>query len=132
MIGLMVDMVHEAALQLLAVEDNTAVAAFLKRYFEVTGHKITVVGELYAARQELQHQPYDIVLLDLMLPDGNGIDFLREIHAAYPQMPVIIMSGMQQAVTQQDALREGAAGFLAKPFQLQDVGSLVERICKFS
>jgi|GEM_PF-3250853 len=119
---------HENTLQLLVVEDNATIGILLGRYFQSAGHTLTVTTQLHHARQLFQQTRYDIVLLDLMLPDGNGLDFLREIQAQDVKTPVIIMSGMQQSITQQNAVREGAAGFLIKPFQLKDVMLLIQQI----
>lgn len=121
-------MVHENTLQILVVDDNATIGILLKRYFQSAGQTLTVTTQLHHARQLFQQTRYDIVLLDLMLPDGNGLDFLREIQAQDVSTPVIIMSGMQQNITRQNAAREGAAGFLIKPFQLKDVMLLIQQI----
>lgn len=114
--------------RMLVVDDHSAVHVVLKRVFGDRGFAITLVDDIQKAHQQVQNNTFDIVLLDLMLPGGNGIDFLRYLRQHFPRIPVIIMSGMQQEVIKQQAAQEGAAGYLVKPFQIDEVVALVYRI----
>jgi len=65
----------------------------------------------------------DLVLLDIQLPDGNGLDLLSHIRAHHPALPVLMVSSVRGV--EKEALRRGATGFLAKPFRGEDLKQAV-------
>jgi DNA-binding NtrC family response regulator len=103
--------------RVLIVEDSEALAAVYSSYLEAdTGYQVSVCVDGQSALASLQHNPPDLVLLDLHLPDMNGMDILRDIHQQqYPVQTVIITAhgSVDVAVS---ALHLGAFDFLVKPF----------------
>ena len=71
---------------------------------------------------------FDLVLLDLYLPDGQGLDVLRSIRETEQETPVIVVTGHGTMQVVIDALHSGAQGFLIKPFEPHDLRSAVERV----
>jgi CheY-like chemotaxis protein len=78
------------------------------------------------ALAELRRQPYDIVFLDIHLPDANGIELLQEIDRISPDAIVIIMSGDASDSNRQRAYNGGAVQFLEKPFDLSEVHGIIK------
>ncbi len=119
----------------LVVEDNLGDAT-LTRYCLAESFGSTVetscVGWLRDALHSLEHQTFDIVILDLVLPDADGLDGLRKIIAVVPQIPVVILSGLEDEQIAREALNEGAQEFLVKhSARYADVGRAVQQaICR--
>jgi DNA-binding NarL/FixJ family response regulator len=99
------------------IEDVEATRALLRLLLGDTAYR--VVGEastLFTALQKLPTTPADIVVLDLQMPDGNGIDVVPRIRELYPDMVIVVASAQNDANSVQSALQMGAQGYLIKPF----------------
>lgn len=117
--------------RLLLVEDTVSLAALYREFLRDEGHAIRHVASLGAARRVLAEEPADAVLLDLRLPDGDGLDLLREIRAAPQPPPVVVMTAHGSVGMAVEAMRAGASDFLAKPFAAErlvvTVANVLER-----
>lgn len=103
--------------RILIVDDASALRTVLSGFFKSEGYQ--VVGELGSGSGVLeavnQHKP-DVVCLDYNLPDANGIDLLKGIHAAHPTVAVVMITGDASPTLEAEAAEAGAAGFIRKPF----------------
>lgn len=108
-------------LRVLVVEDDARVAqvncSFVGRVpgFAVVGSATTAAE----AERLIEAQRPDLVILDLYLPDGSGLDLLRRMRAAAHSADVIIVMASKEAVTVQEALRTGAADYILKPYRFE-------------
>jgi DNA-binding response OmpR family regulator len=105
------------ALQILVVEDNLADADFIREILPATGpasFQIGSVARLAEALVRLQGEKIDLVLLDLGLPDSQGLQTLRQLHQAAPDVPVIVLTGTDDNELGVAALQEGAQDYLVK------------------
>ena len=75
----------------------------------------------------LQRMPIDILILDIRLPDANGLEVLKESKSRYPKLEVIVISGHGDMDSVIQAMHLGALDFLRKPFRLMDLQSAIER-----
>lgn len=107
--------------RILVVDDDQLVCWALEKEFVGIGLSTRVVENGADALSELRRQPYDIVFLDIHLPDANGIDLLQEIDKISPEASVIVMSGDASDTNRQRAYNGGAVQFLEKPFDLSEV-----------
>jgi DNA-binding NtrC family response regulator len=107
--------------RILVVDDDQLVCWALEKEFAGIGLPTHVVENGADALAELRRQPYDIVFLDIHLPDANGIELLQEIDKISPDAIVIIMSGDASDTNRQRAYSGGAVQFLEKPFDLSEV-----------
>lgn len=82
---------------------------------------IAAVGTLAAARASLAAQPRPFVLVDIGLPDGNGIELIQWLHARHPQTTSVVVSAWGNEVTVLEALRAGAAGYLFKERDIDEL-----------
>ncbi len=82
----------------------------------------TSAGCYAALRQEVP----DLVLLDIQLPDGDGLDILKDFQARHPALPVLMITSLKGK--REEALRRGAKGFLAKPFKGEDLKEAVFQV----
>ena len=102
--------------RLLLVEDTLSLATLYREFLRDEGHEIQHVGTLARARAALEAGAPDAVLLDLRLPDGDGLGLLAEIRARPDPPPVIVMTAHGSVATAVEAMRAGASDFLVKPF----------------
>ncbi len=110
---------------ILLVEDNEDFRLILEESLEGSGYHVTSAANAMRAREAMDTGKFDIAVLDVRLPDGNGIELLREFRQGDPDMGIIIMTGYAEVDTAVDAVRLGANDFLKKPF---DIDELLVRI----
>lgn len=117
--------------KLLTIEDSVETQFFLKRSLEGT-HEVTFCYDINSGRKALNIYEFDLVLLDLMLPDGYGLDFLQKIRAdkAATQMPVMILSGVQDLETKVRSLKMGADDYITKPFEGPELAARIESVLR--
>jgi two-component system NtrC family response regulator len=100
---------------ILIIEDDQTVAKYLRRKINLLGHEATWSGTLQNGVESTHHMPYDVVFLDVRLPDGNGIDALPQILRSPFQPEVIVMSGLPNLEDAQAAIQKGAWDYIHKP-----------------
>lgn len=115
---------------ILLVEDNEHILADNRWWLERQGYRVVTSGNLSQAREALRRNRPDGIILDIMLPDGSGLDFLRELRTR-SDVPVLLLTGLS---TNEDVVRGLAAGgddYLPKPYDyevfLARVGALLRR-----
>jgi len=114
------------ALRLLVVEDRESLRRMLVRALEGEGYAVAAAGDLAAARAELgDGQRIDLVLSDLMLPDGSGLDVLALARERTPAPPVVVLTGFGSVAAAVAAMKLGAADFLEKPVDIDRLFRLV-------
>jgi PAS domain S-box-containing protein len=112
---------------ILLVDDDPGVAAVVREFLEDAGHAVEVAHTGTAARQRLSDAAVDLVLLDLVLPDLDGLALLRDVQALEAPPEVIIVTGHATLASAVAAVEAGAAGYLEKPVDLPTLNVLVER-----
>lgn len=104
-------------LQLLLVEDNPGDVRLLQESLRASGEEsvhLDFSDSLSGGLAYLKKNPADVVLLDLGLPDGHGLESLREMHQAVPQVPIVILTGNRNEEMAVESLKEGAQDYLIK------------------
>jgi two-component system NtrC family response regulator len=100
---------------ILIIEDDRTVAKYLSKKISRLGHEATWSGTLRNGVETTLHMPYDVVFLDVRLPDGNGIDALPQILRSPFKPEVIVMSGLPNMEDAQAAIQKGAWDYIHKP-----------------
>src|SRR5690348_3637852 len=106
---------------LLIVEDEAVLARNLVKKFSRQGfsvHHAATVGE--GLRRAAEIHP-DVVLMDLRLPDGSGLDALPKMLASEPELPIIMMTAYGSVADAVEAMQRGARDFVLKPFNLDEI-----------
>ncbi|WP_457596311.1 response regulator transcription factor [Hydrogenimonas sp.] len=101
---------------LLIVEDNESLCFVLKNLLIEEGYEAQSVTTLAALEESLESRHYDLVLLDWMLPDGSGVEWLRNARTVGWRMPVLLFSSKSEIKERVEALDAGADDYLPKPF----------------
>jgi signal transduction histidine kinase len=101
---------------ILVVDDELGMREGCRRALTPLGHVVDTADDLAAARTQISESSYDLVLLDVMMPDGRGIDLIDLIHDRDPDTICIIITGYATVELAVEAVRRGAYDFLSKPF----------------
>lgn len=112
-------------MRILLVEDEERVASFITKGLRAEGHAIDWVSTAAEAMAMGMDQEFDLVLLDLMLPDGNGLDVLRRIRAHDGAVPIIVVSALGEIDDKVSLLDAGADDYLVKPFAFAELAARV-------
>lgn len=111
--------------KILLIEDDKNLGLTLQTYLRKEGFDIFWVTHLQGARAKLEESKAELILLDWMLPDGQGIDFLKDIRADRIKIPVIMLTARSELLDKVIGLESGADDYLTKPFEPRE---LVARI----
>jgi DNA-binding response OmpR family regulator len=115
---------------ILIVDDEADLAATCARLLRRRGYGVVAATSRQEGLAALENDRHDLVVADLRLPDGDGLDILRAARALSSSRPVIVITGFASDRTRQEAFTAGAAAFLAKPFSLVEFADLVERLLR--
>jgi len=113
--------------RILVVDDEELVRHFIMRALKALGFEVVGAANGIDAEALFDEQDFDLVILDLVMPQRNGLDTYRALAAIRPDVRVVMASGYTRDHTAQDALSEGVIGFLNKPFQIAELADVVER-----
>jgi CheY-like chemotaxis protein len=120
--------------KILLVEDDPFIAEIYKKKLESSGYEIINVTSGRAVLKELKEQKFDLVLLDLVLPEMSGTEVLRELrqNKEYdPAIKVVVFSNLSSSEDQEEVLKLGANGFISKTeFSPSEVVEEIEKFLK--
>ena len=115
------------SVRVLVVEDDAGIRRVIERGLRLAGHATTFAEDVAGARDQWAAGRYDVVLLDVMLPDGDGIELLAERRAAGDLTPVVLLSAREEGELGGRAASAGATDYLKKPFAYGDLLACVAR-----
>ena len=121
-----------APARLLVVEDNLTLAAGLRHNLEYEGHAVDVAHTAAAGLAAYRARRPDLVVLDLMLPDGDGFDVLRTLRASGETAPVLVLTALGDETDKVRGLRLGADDYVTKPFGLLELLARVDALLRRS
>ena len=108
-------------MRILMIEDDDLVADALARGLGAAGFGVDRAGTVAAARVALESGTFDLILLDLGLPDGDGLQFLPSLRRAGHATPVFVLTARDALADRVEALDQGADDYLVKPFAIPEV-----------
>ena len=117
-------------MRVLLIEDTHGLGEAVREQIADDGHAVDWVQNLALAQASVRSTRYDLILLDLMLPDGRGLDFLRQQRAAGDSTPVIILTARDQISDRIAGLNAGADDYLVKPFDLFELSARVAAVAR--
>src|SRR5579871_6470360 len=108
-------------MRLLIVEDNEELAQLLVQGLQAAGFDLDLLANVGDARAALETTRYSALILDLGLPDGDGLSLLRGIRERKNSLPVLILTARDGVKDRVSGLKEGADDYLVKPFALEEL-----------
>src|SRR6266571_3154147 len=107
--------------QLLLIDDEPNILTTLRRALEIEGYGVEVAGSGKVGLDKLGEREFDLVLVDVRMPDLSGLEVLERVKENHPDVPVVMMSGHATIETAVQATKLGAADFLEKPLSSEKV-----------
>ena len=114
--------------RVLAVDDQRYFRELLEGQLRETGYEVETVAGAEAALERLEHDVYDIVLTDLVMPGVDGTELVARIKARWPEQPVVVLTGVNDVRSAVEAMKQGATEYLLKPFDREDLAEALEKI----
>lgn len=114
--------------KVLVVDDEPKSVNLLRIRLEELGHTVSSATDLKGARKLLETVLFDLLITDVRLPDGSGIDLLKEARAAQTALPVIVITAYGTIRDAVEAMRLGAVEYVQKPFELEGLAVIVEKV----
>ena len=117
-------------MRILLIEDDPSLGGAVRDQIADEGHMPDLAPTLAYARDLLATMPYDLILLDLGLPDGRGIDFLRNLRAKGSVTPVMILTAHDRITERIEGLNAGADDYMVKPFDLAELSARIAAVAR--
>ncbi len=119
---------------LLLIDDDLRLTDMVSGYLRNNGYTVDTAGSLSAGRERLKQTPYDALVLDLMLPDGDGLDFTRELRsqARSRRLPLLMLTARGEPMDRIVGLEIGADDYLPKPFEPRELLARVKALLRRS
>jgi DNA-binding response OmpR family regulator len=116
--------------RVLVIEDEPSMQTGLRDNLEIDGYTVTVAGDGKEGLDTLLAEPFDLVLLDVMLPSMSGFDILKHVRARGIQVPVIMLTARGEEIDKVLGLELGADDYITKPFSLRELLARVKAVLR--
>jgi len=113
--------------RILVVDDERSMQEFLEIFFRSEGYEVVTAGDVQNARLHLEGDDFDVVITDIKMPDGSGLDLLRAVHEVSPETVVIMITAFASTETAIAAMKQGAYDYITKPFKVDEIRIVVEK-----
>jgi two-component system, OmpR family, response regulator len=118
--------------RILVIEDEPGIVDFLERGLTAHGFEVASERDGVSGTARALREPYDLVVLDMMLPGRTGLEVLGEVRAARPRLPVIVLTALDRIEDRVTGLDAGATDYLVKPFSLGELAARIRAQLRFA
>lgn len=115
--------------RILAIDDDASITEFYQQALKLLGYEVECAANARKAKEWLAKNKPDLILMDIMMPEQDGISLTRELRGApeTSDVPIIVVSGLADAGTLNDALLFGAVDYMVKPIDVDTLHAKIER-----
>lgn len=117
-------------MQILLIEDDRRISSFVVKGLEEMGHQVILVESAESAREWINADSLDIIVLDIMLPGIDGIQFTKMVRYRKNHIPILILSALGEIEDKVEALESGADDYLVKPFSFKELVSRIKALVR--
>ena len=117
---------------ILVVDDDLEIRRLLGRYLDGQGLRVTLAADKRELEEKLATQQIDLIVLDVMLPDGSGLDICRQLRDRKPHIPIILLTALKEDVDRIIGLEIGADDYLGKPFNPRELLARIRAVLRRS
>jgi two-component system, OmpR family, response regulator len=115
-------------MRILIVEDSPPTRDLLKRALEESGHRVSVAGRVATSKRMAEEEEFDLAIVDVMLPDGSGIDLCRDLRAGGFRAPILFLTARGEVQDRIAGLDAGGDDYLRKPFSMGELRARVRAL----
>ncbi|MER0239682.1 response regulator transcription factor [Fulvimarina sp. MAC8] len=115
---------------ILVTDDDPEIGRLLGKYLEGQGFRCTLATERKSCEARLADTKIDLLVLDVMLPDGSGLDICRDLKERRPQLPIILLTALKEDVDRIVGLELGADDYLGKPFNPRELAARIKAVLR--
>jgi DNA-binding NtrC family response regulator len=119
-----------STMKILVVDDEEIVLESCQAVLEEAGFETVLVPSADKALQTMKREDFALILIDIKMPEHDGMYLMEEVKKQWSGKPIIVMSGYYTADTINEAIRMGAASFIAKPFEPEELITAIKRVMK--
>ena len=116
--------------RILMIDDDARLAGMVSDYLGAAGFRLTVAGTAREGEALLRRESFDALILDLMLPDADGLDLCRRLRAAATDVPILMLTARGEPMDRVVGLEVGADDYLAKPFEPRELQARLRAILR--
>ena len=120
-------MPHE---RILVTDDDPEIRKLLARYIESQGFSVPLAASCHELHERLATHQIDLIVLDVMLPDGSGLDLCRDLRAQRSNVPIILLTALKEDVDRIIGLEIGADDYLGKPFNPRELIARIRAVLR--
>jgi two-component system response regulator PilR (NtrC family) len=113
--------------RILVVDDERSMQEFLEIFFRSEGYDVVTAGDVESALMHLEGGEFDVLITDIQMPGGSGLDLLHASYEAAPETVVIMITAFASTETAISAMKEGAYDYVTKPFKVDELRIVVEK-----
>ncbi len=113
--------------KVLLIDDDSGTRFGFVKYLSKAGYDMSEATDLAGARDALMSKTFDAIILDLILPDGNGLDLIYDVRDVSPDMPLIVITAAGDIPIAVEAMRRGADNFLTKPVEMEGLAVFLKK-----
>ncbi|QEM12950.1 response regulator transcription factor [Mucilaginibacter rubeus] len=117
-------------MHILVIEDEPKVAAFLLKGLRECQYDVSLAKDVFDAKQALQADDYHLIIIDVLLPDGNGMDLCRYIRKQDVLTPILMLTALDSIDNKVSGLQAGADDYLVKPFHFNELLARIEALLR--
>ena len=116
--------------KILLIEDDVPFCLLLEKFLSKKAFQVVTAYSAEEAKAKIKIQDFDLIITDLRLPNYDGIELMSEFKKTYPNIPVILMTGYSEVSTAVKAIKNGAADYISKPFNPEEVLLVISNALK--
>ena len=113
--------------RILVVDDERSMQEFLEIFFRSEGYDVVTAGDVASGRLHLETDEFDVLITDIQMPDGSGLDLLHAVQDGAPDTLVVMITAFASTETAIAAMKQGAYDYITKPFQVDEIRLVVEK-----
>lgn len=115
------DALGEDAAHILIIDDDRSIRQLLKKYLSVNGYRVTVAESAGQARARMKGLAFDLLVLDVMMPEETGMEFARSLRGDDCEVPILMLTALTDTDNRIEGLESGADDYLPKPFEPREL-----------
>jgi two-component system phosphate regulon response regulator OmpR len=116
--------------QILVADDDSEIRKLLARYMREQGFRVLLASNCLEVHERIVTNRVDLIVLDVMLPDGSGLDLCRDLRASRSNIPIILLTALQEDVDRIIGLEIGADDYLGKPFNPRELAARIRAVLR--